>query len=209
MADDIDERRFTEFPTGSPQNRFVSSSPAAPATSLRQRQIDRRFANQIRDISRDRGLTGTRRRAALALAGAERNAPRSPTAVNRPVVTDSIRLLQDAVNNPRLTGGGRRALITGAAELAGRSDIAEDLTFGRGLRSVRVRPTATTGLGGAVDDDFDAVQDAGSTLRQIQRRGLRQPPAQSLSRFNEFNSLDSEDTFQDDLNDLLNVGGEF
>ena len=141
-------------------------------------------------------MTGTRRRAAVALAGVERNAPRSATAVSRPITTGSMRLLQEAVDNPRLRGGARKALIAGAAELGGRSDIAEDLTLGRGLRSVQVRPSQAQAVNA---DESDLVAEAGDRLRYLQQRGLRQP----ISRFNEANSLGSEeDMFQDDLFNL-------
>lgn len=177
------------------ERRVTSGVTRVGTDGDRGRMADRRFASQIRDIAQDRGLTGTRRRAATALAIAERNAPRSATAVSRPITTDSIRLLQEAVNNPRLRGGGRKALISGAAELAGRSDIAEDLTLGRGLRSVRVRPSRAQ-----VSAEVDPFDEATSTIRGLQQRGLRQPLTQGLSRFNESNPLESgEETFQDDL----------
>ncbi len=189
MANGIDENRSS-----------MSGTVRVGSGGNRERMADRRFANQIRDIAQDRGLMGTRRRAAIALATAERNAPRSATAVNRPVVNDSIRLLQEAVNNPRLSGGGRRALITGAAELGGRSDIAEDLTFGRGLRSVRLRPSARSARAvGPVSEDLDPFDEAATALRSIQQRGLNNPMTQGLSRFNEFNPVGGEETFQDDL----------
>ncbi len=191
------------------EQQVRSATPYIGTGGNRQRMIDRQYANQIRDIAQDRGLMGTRRRAAVALAAAERNAPRNPASVNRPVVNESIRLLQEAVNNPRLTGGGRRALITGAAELGGRSDIAEDLTFGRGLRSVRLRqsPTSRALADDFSADDFSAVTQAGQELRAIQDRGLRAnrgrraPLLSDQNQINFFESSVGRD-FVDDFSDL-------
>ena len=199
---DSDDPRFTPFETVSPQRNFVSGSSGVPGSNsgFRQRMLDRRFAQDIRNAATNRRFTGSQRRAAVALAKAERDAPRSPTAVNRPVVSQQIRLLRDAVNSPRLTGSGRRALVAGAAELAGREDLAEDLVFGRrnrggdfgslrGFRGTRAQTSA----------EIDPLDEAAAGLRQIQARAPNRL-SQSLSRQNEFNPLSvGEETFQDDF----------
>ena len=199
MANGIDDPRFMPFERASPATGFTSgeSQSGTSRTGFRQRMIDRAFANEVRNIASNRRLGGSRREAALALAKARRDAPRAPGSVNRPVVTESMRLLQDAIRAPIGQGRRARVLTAGAAELAGRSDLAEDLTFS-GLRRGTVRFPRDGGRRGRRTAS-SRLEEAAEQLRSIQ--GAAPRLGQRVSPTNQVNPVDIEDDVDDEFDD--------